>query len=68
MKRMIEFEKGTGLLLQCAFRHVEAIQTIDMPMLIEHIALMLTHANAMEDPSVSTLAPPGTTFSPRSPS
>ena len=29
-KRMVEFEKGSGLLLRCAFCHVEAIQTIDM--------------------------------------
>ena len=34
--RILTFEQGMGVLLRCAFEHVEAVQTTDLPELIEH--------------------------------
>lgn len=36
--RILTFEQGMGVLLRCAFEHVEAVQTTDLPELLEHAA------------------------------
>jgi hypothetical protein len=35
--RLQNFEHAMGMLLSCAFKSVESLQTIDMPLLLEHI-------------------------------
>lgn len=42
--RMKIFEQSLGILLRCAFAAVEALQTLDITKLIEHISLVLVHA------------------------
>jgi|EP00670_Eutreptiella_braarudii_P002455 hypothetical protein len=38
------FEQSLGILLKCAFTAVEALQTLDVTNMIEHIAMVLKHA------------------------
>lgn len=38
-----QFEESMGILLWRAFSHVETLQLIDIPLLIEHCALILVH-------------------------
>jgi len=40
--RIFTFEQGMGVLLRCAFEHVEAVQTTDIPELIEHACEVLS--------------------------
>jgi hypothetical protein len=39
------FEESLGLLLNKAFQHVETLQLMDVPMLIEHLCLIFTKAS-----------------------
>jgi predicted outer membrane lipoprotein len=41
--RMKLFEQSLGILLKCAFSAVEALQTLDITHLIEHIAMVMKH-------------------------
>lgn len=41
---LLKFEKGLGTLLKNAWMHVEALQTTDLPLLIEHIGAVLSEA------------------------
>ncbi|KAG8464147.1 hypothetical protein KFE25_003210 [Diacronema lutheri] len=42
--RALVFEQSLSVLLKCAFEHVEPLQTVDMPELIEHVAEVLEYA------------------------
>jgi hypothetical protein len=42
--KLAQFEECMGLLLWRAFVHVETLQLMDIPLLIEHIAMVLDHA------------------------
>jgi len=42
------FEQSVGVLLRFALEHVEALQIIDLPQLIRHIAEVLSHAGRLE--------------------
>lgn len=44
-----EFEKGMGVVLRNAWAHVEAVQTTDLPCLIQHIAFVLHNAMTNDD-------------------
>lgn len=46
---MDKFEKGLGLTLRNAWKHSEAIQTTDLPLLVKHISDVLL--SALEDPT-----------------
>lgn len=52
--RILTFEQGMGVLLRCAFEHVEAVQTTDLPELLEHASEVLR--------SCSQAAPESITF------
>jgi len=41
--RMKLFEQSLGILLKCAFTAVEALQTLDITHLIEHISMVIRH-------------------------
>ena len=41
----VKFEIGTGVTLQHAWLHIEALQTTDLPMLIEYLCDILTMSN-----------------------
>lgn len=51
------FEESLGLLLAKAFQHVETLQLMDIPLLIEHLCDVLT--KAIQARSVDTPAAPG---------
>jgi len=36
-------ERDAGTIIRCAFGHVEAMQTLDLPLLAEHLSLVLHH-------------------------
>ncbi len=36
------YEQSLGLLLRCAFQSVETLQTLDFPLLLQHISEVLT--------------------------
>ena len=42
--KLVQFEQSLGSLLDCALQHVEATQTIEVPLLLEHVALVLRSA------------------------
>lgn len=42
-QRIAQFEESLGLLLWRAFVHVETLQLMDIPLLLEHCALVLEH-------------------------
>mmetsp|Transcript_20590 Transcript_20590/g.55516 ORF Transcript_20590/g.55516 Transcript_20590/m.55516 type:complete len:329 (-) Transcript_20590:307-1293(-) len=42
-QRALVFEQALSVLLKCAFEHVEPLQTVDMPELVEHCAEVLDH-------------------------
>lgn len=42
--KLDEFERGVGTVLKNAWKHKEAIQTTDMPLLVEHVASVLKQA------------------------
>jgi len=42
------FEESLGLLLMKAFQHVETLQLMDIPMLIEHLAVIFTRAQGCD--------------------
>lgn len=42
-QKCLQFEEFLGLLLMRAFQHVEALQLMDVPLLIEHCAMVLTN-------------------------
>ncbi|OQS00783.1 hypothetical protein ACHHYP_02700 [Achlya hypogyna] len=39
---LLKFERGLGVMLKNAWLHVEALQTTDLPLLVEYIATVLT--------------------------
>eukprot|EP00760_Papus_ankaliazontas_P028257 PhM_4_TR3601/c0_g3_i1/m.87486 len=43
--RIRMFEQGVGVLLRCAMTAVEALQTLDLVALLEHIAVVLQHTS-----------------------
>ncbi|OQS07911.1 hypothetical protein THRCLA_00094 [Thraustotheca clavata] len=47
-KLMASFERGLGVMLKNAWLHVEALQTTDLPLLIEYVATILN--NCREEP------------------
>ena len=51
--RILTFEQGMGVLLRCAFEHVEAVQTTDLPELIEHATEVLRACSQAAPGSVS---------------
>eukprot|EP00933_Yihiella_yeosuensis_P025955 TRINITY_DN20137_c0_g2_i1.p1 TRINITY_DN20137_c0_g2~~TRINITY_DN20137_c0_g2_i1.p1 ORF type:complete len:322 (-),score=83.11 TRINITY_DN20137_c0_g2_i1:123-1088(-) len=46
-QKCLQFEESLGLLLLRAFTHVETLQLMDIPLLIEHCAMIFTHAKNM---------------------
>jgi hypothetical protein len=49
------FEQHAGTILRCSLTHVEAVQTIDMPELCEHMGQVLSRLNAMIEVQSSDL-------------
>lgn len=49
------FEQSAGVLLDFAARHVEALQILDVPELLEHCAEVLRHALVMEEKRASAV-------------
>eukprot|EP01006_Ploeotia_vitrea_P048050 TRINITY_DN67192_c4_g3_i1.p1 TRINITY_DN67192_c4_g3~~TRINITY_DN67192_c4_g3_i1.p1 ORF type:complete len:308 (+),score=33.84 TRINITY_DN67192_c4_g3_i1:108-926(+) len=49
-QRVKVFEQSLGILLRCSFMAVEALQTLDLTQLIEHIAFVLKHSIQNCDP------------------
>lgn len=47
--RLESFEHSMGMLLSCAFKSVESLQTIDMPLLLEHVKDVLQAFNTRDD-------------------
>mmetsp|Transcript_74119 Transcript_74119/g.133633 ORF Transcript_74119/g.133633 Transcript_74119/m.133633 type:complete len:325 (-) Transcript_74119:83-1057(-) len=47
-----QFEESLGLLLWRAFTHVETLQLMDIPLLIEHIAVVLDNAQKAQPASI----------------
>jgi len=45
-QRLLVFEQSLGVLLKCALEHVEAVQTTDLPELVDHVHAVLTNASA----------------------
>jgi len=45
----LQFEESLGLLLARAFTHVETLQLMDIPLLIEHVHLVLDHSSRLPD-------------------
>lgn len=45
-----QFEEALGILLKQAFQHVETLQLMDIPMLIEHLSLVFQKASAARSP------------------
>merc|ERR1712050_489640 len=43
--KCLQFEESLGVLLDRAFAHVETLQLMDIPLLIEHCVLVLTHVH-----------------------
>ena len=43
---MAKFEKGLGMVLRNAWKHVEVLQTTDIPLLLQHISVVLNDACA----------------------
>lgn len=43
-QRVLVFEQSLGVLVKCALEHVEAVQTTDLPELIDHVAGVLANA------------------------
>lgn len=43
-QHMIKFEKGMGLILRNAWRHIEALQLTDLPLLFRHVSEVLADA------------------------
>jgi hypothetical protein len=41
---LLQFEKGLGGMLKNAWNHIEALQTSDLPMLIDHISAVFNDA------------------------
>ena len=52
-QRLLTFEQGMGVLLRCAFEHVEAVQTTDLPELFQHAAEVLAAASRRPPEAVS---------------
>eukprot|EP00992_Anisonema_acinus_P000101 TRINITY_DN10034_c0_g1_i2.p1 TRINITY_DN10034_c0_g1~~TRINITY_DN10034_c0_g1_i2.p1 ORF type:complete len:296 (+),score=57.71 TRINITY_DN10034_c0_g1_i2:78-965(+) len=48
--RMKIFEQSLGIVLKCTFTAVEALQTLDLTHLIEHIAVVLKHSLEFFEP------------------
>lgn len=46
-KKCITFEESMGLLLHRAYQHVETLQLTDVPLLIEHCALVLSNCEKL---------------------
>jgi len=46
-QRGVLFEQSLGVLLRCALLHVEAVQTTDLPLLMEHCSKILSAATAL---------------------
>lgn len=48
-KECDKFEKGLGSIMKNAWSHVEVLQTTDIPLLVNHIADVLSAVNSMPD-------------------
>lgn len=48
---MIAFEESLGLILHCCLKSVEAVQTLDMPLLCAHAGEVMGNAAATASPS-----------------
>lgn len=47
--RLLVFEQSLGVLLRCSLEHVEAVQTVDLPLLVAHCAAVLEQCAAAPD-------------------
>jgi len=52
LEKMDKFEKGLGIVLRNAWRHIEALRTTDLPLLIDHIDNVLITGSMEYNPKI----------------